>query len=190
VGLSATDKSLWAKSLLEGGIDVDKFLDTFLGDLFPELEDRPIHFAGESFGGKYVPVYAAMARRRFDSIILVDPFFDPSFHELSVYHHFCPLKGEAEGAEGKRPPRYLNETACAAMETAYGKCEKIGKECSATYDADVCFLAQKACKPVMKWIIAESVPGGRDPYDDRHICDEPVFCNDLGKLIRQVSEAQ
>ena len=196
MGLSATSESLWANSLLEGGIDVDKFLDIFLGDLFPELGGRPIHFAGESFGGKYVPVYAAMTRRMFESIILVDPFVDPALHALSMYEHFCPVRkvGRVNGEEGRRerkgapPPRYLNETACAAMEAGYGRCEKLRKECAATYDADVCWLAQDVCGRVERWVADEAGPGGRDPYDDRRTCGEPPLCNDMGKWLRGEEE--
>lgn len=165
---------------------MDKFLDVFLADLFPELGDgRPLHFAGESFGGKYVPVYTAMARRRFESVILVDAAVDPAAHALATYLHFCPVtREEQRGAmmqeEGSRPPRYLNETACAAMEAAYSRCDKARRACGATYDADTCWLAQEVCLPVMEWVLDETRPGGRDPYDDRRVCREMPLCNDLG----------
>jgi len=188
--MSATSESLWARSLLEGGIDVDKFLDAFLGDLFPELGARPVHFAGESFGGKYVPVYAAMTRRRFESIILVDPFVDPALHALSTYEHFCPVRrgdegfsGEGRGERKGAPPRYLNETACVAMEAGYGRCDRLRKECVATYDADICWLAGDVCNGVARWVADETGPGGRDPYDDRRTCGEPPLCNDMGKCL-------
>jgi carboxypeptidase C (cathepsin A) len=168
-------------SLLEGGIDMDKFLDTFLNDLFPELKDRPVHFAGESFGGKYVPVYTAMTRRKFESIILVDPYIDPALHALSMYEHFCPVKGdEREVQKDGRPPRYVNETACAAMESVYGKCDTFRKECESTYNADICFRGLDECEKVSKWVDREGRPGGRDPYDDRRTCGKPPLCNDMG----------
>ncbi|OIW32743.1 carboxypeptidase Y [Coniochaeta ligniaria NRRL 30616] len=180
VGLSATAEPLFANSLIEGGIDVDKFLDVFLTDLFPELSDRPIHFAGESFGGKYVPVYTAMTRRRFESIILVDPSIDPALQDLSMYLHYCPEKRERWEVEKSSPPRYLNETACAAMEAAYSKCDKLRRACVLTYDADTCWLAAHGCQEVTNWFMDEIRPGGRDPYDDRRVCKEAPLCNDLG----------
>jgi carboxypeptidase C (cathepsin A) len=185
VGLSGTAESLFANSLLEAGIDVDKFLDVFLTDLFPELSDRPIHFAGESFGGRYVPVYAAMTRRKFESIILVDPAIDQAIIGLSMYLHYCPEKQEPWGMEKSSPPPYLNETACAAMEAAYSRCDKLRKACVSTYDAEVCWLANDSCEGVGKWFADEVRPGGRDPYDDRRACREPPLCNDLGRYDSQ-----
>jgi carboxypeptidase C (cathepsin A) len=164
---------------------VDKFLDTFLGDLFPDLADRDIHFAGESFGGKYVPVYAAMTRRKFASVILVDPFVDPGNAALGTYDHFCPQDRESRRREEEgesSPPRYLNETACAAMAAAYSQCETLSKTCSATYDADFCFLASDGCNEVTKYFTDEIRPGGRDPYDDRQVCDKPPLCDDMGRF--------
>lgn len=185
VGLSGTPESLFANSLLEGGIDLDKFLDVFLTDLFPELGDRPIHFAGESFGGKYVPVYTAMTRRKFESIILVDPAIDPVLHELSLYLHYCPETRESRGTKEGSPPRYMNETACAAMEAAYSKCDTLRRACVSSYDADICWLAHDGCEGVMSWFGDEVRPGGRDPYDDRRVCREPPLCNDLGRSCYQ-----
>lgn len=180
VGFSGTNESLWAANLLEGGIDMDRFLDVFLTDLFPELSDHTLHSAGESFGGKYVPVYAAMTRRKFDSIILVDPFVDAAQRSLGVYQHFCPIKRDTETKDEEGPPRYLNETACAAMEAAYSRCEKLHRACVATYDADSCWLTEDGCADVDRWVADEVRPGGRDPYDDRRVCHEPPLCNDLG----------
>jgi cathepsin A (carboxypeptidase C) len=134
-----------------------------------------------------VPVYAAMTDRKFESIILVDPYVDPALHALSMYLHFCPEKTIGEGRMKKRddgpPPRYLNETACAAMESAYGRCDKLRRVCVATYDADMCRLAQDGCEGVAKWVADEVRPGGRDPYDDRRTCREPPLCNDMGIYI-------
>ncbi|KAB5576257.1 carboxypeptidase Y [Coniochaeta sp. 2T2.1] len=189
VGLSATrDPSLWAMSLREGGMDVDKFLDVFLTDLFPELEGREIHFAGESFGGKYVPVYAAMTRRRFESVVLVDPYVDPALHSLGSWGHFCPL-GESERREDRGGKitkggleRYLNATACEAMEGAYSKCERARRACSDTYEEYVCRVAARECEDVSKWWMDEIGPGGRDPYDDRSVCDRGIdLCHDMGQ---------
>lgn len=175
------DESLWAYDLLESSIDMDKFLDVFLTDLFPDLGDRDIHFAGESFGGQYVPAYVAMTRRRFDSVILVDPYVEPIRHSLGVYEHFCPLtRDKEEQTKGSGPPRYLNETACAAMEEDYSKCEKLQAPCSSSYDADICVLAGPDCLRLTRWFEDEIRPGGRDPYDDRNTCYEMPLCSDVG----------
>jgi carboxypeptidase C (cathepsin A) len=164
-------------------MDLGSFLDIFLNDLFPELADRPIHFAGESFGGKYVPVYTSMSRRVYESIVLVDPFLDPARHALGIYDHFCPAPGEPREPdnEGDRPSRYFNETVCRAMEDAYDHCSGLGDLCRMTYDPSICFIAREDCwNDFFAHLIDQAVPGGRDPYDDRHKCVKPPLCGGLG----------
>ncbi|KAF4986783.1 hypothetical protein FDECE_15773 [Fusarium decemcellulare] len=177
VGFSRThNPDLWTRDLQEGGMDFDKFLDGFL-DIFPEFHGRPIHFAGESFGGKYVPVYSAMTRRKFASIILVDPLIDLYNTIMGLYDHFCV--GNAAG-DAVRPPRYMNDTACELMEELSVNCEKMGQVCRDTYDENLCAGAVAACEPVGEEYMREVVPGGRHPYDDRLTCKEPPLCGNLG----------
>jgi cathepsin A (carboxypeptidase C) len=179
VGLSFTDdRSLWADDLLDAGIDFDKFLDGFF-DIFPDLKSRPLHFAGESFGGQYVPVYTAMAKRHYASIILVDPWINFAKAILGIYHHFCVYDSEETST---RPSKHLNETSCAEMEAHYTTCEKFGRQCEMSYDATICKDAYEKCAPIQEVFWREVVPGGRNPYDDRVTCTEPPLCGRLGKL--------
>lgn len=177
VGLSApNDSELWASDLAEAGIDFARFLDTFVEDVFPELEDRPIHITAESFGGHYGPVYTAMMRRKLASLILVDPFIDWNRLVLGAYTHLCvpaPLV---------RNGREFNATACKEMEKAYPACEAGGKACMLTYDADTCFAGFLACQSIWEQFEQVVVPGGWDPYDDRRICTDPPICGGQGKL--------
>lgn len=144
--------------------------------MFPELGDRPIHIAGESFGGKYVPTYAARMRRKLDSIILVDPFVDAHPLILGLYEHLCvptPLV---------RNGRQFNATACEVMEKGYSSCEQGAKQCDLTYDAETCAAGYEACQAIYDQFGQVVVEGGWDPYDDRHICHEPPLCGGQGKL--------
>ncbi|GJD00760.1 carboxypeptidase Y [Colletotrichum higginsianum] len=168
------DPSLWSKNLQESAIDLDKFLDVFLGEYFPSLQKRPIHFAGESFGGKYCPVYADLMRRRFDSVVLVNALVDYSDVSLGVYDHFCA----AEPTDARR--RGLNASTCEEMERGYSACEKFGRLCTATYDSDVCLTALLNCVEATEPYQREVVPGGQNPYDDRTKCIDPPMCGRLG----------
>ncbi|KAM0283776.1 hypothetical protein ACHAQH_002366 [Verticillium albo-atrum] len=174
VGFSdPTDSTLWAKSLGEAAIDLDSFLNVFLGDYFPSLQSKPIHLAGESFGGKYCPVYADLMRRHFDSVILVDALVDFSYATLGLYDHFCADKPLAHG-------RGLNVTSCAAMEEDLTACAKFGRLCTSTYDADICFAASEKCLAASEPYQRQIVSGGQNPYDDRTDCIDPPMCGRLG----------
>ncbi|KAI8711514.1 hypothetical protein NCS52_01415200 [Fusarium sp. LHS14.1] len=172
VGFSATeDTNLWAASLSEGGVDFDHFLETFLTDFFPQLQGRQIHLAGESFGGRYCPVYASMLKRKLASVMLFDAFVDEHWGALGAYRHIC------SSMIGSNP---LNSTACAEMEAAYPACHKFGQLCSSTYDADICRETSKKCAAIWEPFYREVVPGGRNPYDDRAKCTTPPMCGHLG----------
>lgn len=170
----------WAKNIRESAMDFDKLLDTFL-DLFPDLQGRPIHFSGESFGGKYVPTYTSMMRRKMDSIILVDPLIDFSQVILGIYDHFCLPASETSSADDG-PPRYMNATSCAEMEKHYAACDKFGQLCSTTYDGDFCMTAALKCLDMYEVYLREVVPGGRNPYDERLTCKTPPICGQLGEM--------
>ncbi|KAH7239774.1 Alpha/Beta hydrolase protein [Fusarium solani] len=173
VGFSATeDSDLWAASLTEGGVDFDHFLETFLTEFFPQLQDREVHLAGESFGGRYCPVYASMTKRKLTSVMLFNALVDERWRSLGAYRHLC---------RSKTISNPLNGTACAEMEAAYPACYKFGQLCSATYDADICSEASKNCAAVWEPFYQQVVPGGRNPYDDRTKCTTPPMCGHLGK---------
>lgn len=174
-----TDPSLWAANLVEAGIDFDKFLDTFFGDLFSTLRDRPIHIAGESFGGKYVPIYTSMTRHKIDSIILVNALVNMPQTVLGKYEHFCvPFPTPSEEASHHR----FNASSCTLMEEGYSQCDKFSRMCDLTYDADTCSTAFEKCLPLEEVFQREVAPGGRHPYDDRLICEKPPICGKLGEL--------
>ncbi|KAI8652073.1 hypothetical protein NCS56_01424100 [Fusarium sp. Ph1] len=164
VGFSGTeDSDLWAASLTEGGVDFDHFLETFLTEFFPQLQDREIHLAGESFGGRYCPVYASMTKRKLTSVMLFNAFVDERWRSLGAYRHLC---------RSKTISNPLNGTACAEMEAAYPACYKFGQLCSATYDADICSEASKNCAAVWEHFYQQVVPGGRMEQVEKYMNSE------------------
>ncbi|CAI4219620.1 unnamed protein product [Parascedosporium putredinis] len=181
IGLSTTnDSSLWPDDLLEGGVDFLRFLEGFLKDLFPHLSRNPIHFVGESFGGKYVPVYAAMSRRRAASVILVDPLIDLAYSSLGLYEHFCPTDADEAFLVKRDAPGNFNKTVCEDIERQSPACEKDGQACRDTYDGSHCDRAVESCTALFEYFEREVVPGGRHPYDDRLRCTEPPLCGNMG----------
>ena len=133
---------------------------------------------GESYGGKYVPSYAAQTRRKFTSLVLVDAVIDLPYTFLGLYEHLC-LPRHGSGLAGSEP--FANSTACEEMEKAYPTCARAGDLCRSTYDAVVCESANDACFEVFKWL--EMGSGARNPYDDRQVlpCDDILVCANLGQ---------
>lgn len=181
VGFSTPqDPSLWAGDLLEAGLDFSRFLDVFVEEAFPELASRPIHLAAESFGGRYAPTYASMMRRRFASLILVDPLINWPRSILGLYHHLCVPVPITRG------DRIFSVAACEQMVSGYSACERAATACDSTYDAEACLAAADTCQGMYDIFEREVVPGGWNPYDDRRQCEEPPMCGGMG--MEQVAQ--
>ncbi|KAF4881882.1 Carboxypeptidase Y-like protein [Colletotrichum fructicola] len=180
VGFSYTnDSNLWAHDLNDAENDFDKFLDIFLDDVFPELSNRSIHFAGESFGGQYVPTYVSRMRRRLDSIILVNALVIFPKVVLGLYEHFC-MPTSVQGVELSVSRRGFNDTECAKMAAGYPTCDHFSRLCDMAYDGKTCEAAYGACKLFEDVVMNKVTPGGLNPYDDRVDCIEPPLCGRLG----------
>jgi cathepsin A (carboxypeptidase C) len=171
-------------NIIEAAGDFNAFMSAFLVDMFPQYARVPLHIAGESFGGKYVPEFVQYISQRqmlgsdgvvpvpIQSIILVDPVVDAiTAGVLGHYDHFC-----GEGVEAH--PHGFNDTACRALEAATPQCERLVAVCGDTYDRNVCETATTFCEENLgKWLSRDVFPGGRDPYDDRKKCgDNPPVC--------------
>lgn len=174
VGFSdPADPGLWAENLDVAALDFDKFLDGFFAQFPDQASGRQVIFAGESFGGKYVPIYASRSRRRFDSVILVDPYIDYAHGALGLYEHFC-IRGEERVG--------INKTECEAIERAYPACDRHGQMCRSTYDPLLCETAMKICDERVTRHLQDG-PRGRNPYDDRLECGELPLCGTIGMRV-------
>ncbi|KAK3318957.1 carboxypeptidase Y [Apodospora peruviana] len=174
-------------NVVEAAEDFTRFLITFFGQVFPQYAANPLHFAGESFAGKYIPGYVHyMEQRRkqgllpslptIQSIILVDAVIDTvSSSVLSLYDHFCDVDDEIGAPTTKKP---FNTTACDALENAAPECQRLDALCRDTYDGNVCQISHEVCFDTLGgWLMDDVREGGRDPYDDRKACGpNPPIC--------------
>lgn len=58
VGFSYSDPGIQVATTEQAALDVHSFLTIFF-DAFTEFKNRPFHLAGESYGGRYLPVFAS-----------------------------------------------------------------------------------------------------------------------------------
>ena len=174
VGFSTvTNDSFLPYTLKETAEDFSVFLSLFC-ESFPHLSELPLHLAGESFGGHYVPAIVQhvirshsqpsknpnVFRGHFDSIILANAFVDPVSSLLGSYEFLCTSSPEATGVEGP----VLNATSCGAIAEAYPVCETLGKLCTKTYIGPICRAANETCQEM----IGKYFPiteGRRNPFD-------------------------
>ncbi|RMZ77601.1 hypothetical protein DV737_g4278, partial [Chaetothyriales sp. CBS 132003] len=190
VGFSAIeDRDDIAVTLREGARDVYQFLVTLSHDVFPHFAHRPWHLTGESMGGHYVTGYAQYIaalekenaelgiapRINISSAVIVDGYIDQSRSSVGFYDFFCT----DWAADGRHWP-LMSDSACVVMAAGVPTCEVVGAHCRESYDRKVCESAIETCdETVGKYFYAGIRPGGWDPYDSRHRCEEPPLCSDF-----------
>ncbi|RDW75873.1 hypothetical protein BP5796_06694 [Coleophoma crateriformis] len=191
VGFSSVNGSIEGgpATLLEAAADFEKFLTIFFTEAFPQFSTQPFHLTGESFAGHYLPAFTKYIGERqkmlakdhlpvpIQSLVLVDSAVDLVMSVIGgLYDHFC----SRDEAGNLNKPNGFNQTACTAMEESLPACEKLIHQCDDTYDKNVCMYAVTYCEEVVgKWLFNDIVKGGRDPYDDRKVCEEPPLCDDF-----------
>lgn len=172
VGFSlARHPSAIPSSLPESSPDFITTLQVFFGEIFTQFASNALYIAGESFGGRYAPYYAAdilrtqrqktagsLEKTPLAGLILVDAMVDSNWEALGQYHLFCT----------DNHPNVLrfNETACRAMAAAAPECERLLNICQSSYDEQICKTATEYCEENLgKYYQQEVEAHRRSPYD-------------------------
>ena len=178
VGFSPARNGSGPDNMKDAASDFNTFLHVFFSEMFPQFSMHAIHFAGESFGGHWVPEFVeriskhqqvdvpGTTRIRFNSILLFDPVISyMGSADLAAYDHFCSQDSRVR----------FNETACRAMEETMPECDYLHRACLDTYDVNICRTAFTYCAEIHgKWF-NEYGPNQPDPYNDRFICKPGAF---------------
>lgn len=156
---------------------MNTFLNVFQTLIFPSTSKARIHFAGESFAGRYIPAYTKhiiekqnsnapdAVPGKIDSLVLINAVIDQLQNYLGQIDHFCSTKaGENGFGTG------FNSTACAAMKRAMPECERQDQMCRDRSTPTNCRRAYTTCQTgIGKWFQNDVRPGGRNPYDGKII---------------------
>jgi cathepsin A (carboxypeptidase C) len=163
-------------TLATAAIDFNIFLSVFYSSLFPSLSNQPLHIAGESFGGRYVPAYTKYiveqqksnrkpsVPAKINSIVLISASVDHASTSLGEIDHFC--------SDSKRENGFgsgFNTTACSAMKRAASACERAGRTCRNSFTQVDCRQAMNTCNQIGKWFGQGVKAGGNNPYDGEHL---------------------
>jgi cathepsin A (carboxypeptidase C) len=147
-----------------------------LQEAFPLTRSLPLHVAGESYAGRFIPVYAATiidfnnlvdpsSRIPLASIMVGNGWSSPLDTETSLYAVSCHVYDSIA-------PIY-NATECAAMAAATDQCELMMEGCVAVPDELICTNAGKYCDEHLLYSIKDKY---LTPYDRTLTCPEPGDC--------------
>lgn len=156
----------------EAAVDLAFFFNTFFAQIFPDRAKLPLHIAGESYGGHYVPTFvdhvlADRARNSRDayngdisSIILINAIFDMTAPAVGAWELLCSnFRGQI-----------FNETVCDKISAAMPECEQLGRDCRRTNDGYICLAARMYCEDAIEsFYQAEEEAGNKSPYNSRSL---------------------
>lgn len=173
VGFSYADDDSHIFDTPSAAQDVVAFITIFF-DVFNEFKDRAFHIAGESYGGRYVPVFASAlydaiekgkkdgkeVRVKFESVLIGNGITEPIETELSKFDMLCT------GATGHAPP--INIATCVELQKTVPYCRSwLKKGCLDHFDTLECGAAHRFCGTMFEEAIKEL---GLNRYDLRKKC--------------------
>ncbi|KAI0756369.1 Alpha/Beta hydrolase protein [Daedaleopsis nitida] len=149
VGFSYADPGVTVSSTVQAGQDIAAFLTIFF-EYFSQLKGRPFHLAGESYGGRYLPVYAAaildqnvqlvesgMTPINLSSVMITNGCTDFLGMLTSYYEIQCEDHGF---------PSFTSVADCVSMKQMVPPCQKkIQKSCKDVLDNVGCAEAWNFC---------------------------------------------
>ncbi|KZO99184.1 alpha/beta-hydrolase [Calocera viscosa TUFC12733] len=174
----------------QGRGDVWAFLQAFVESM--GLGGRDFHIAGESYAGRYIPVYAAYIvdqNRRvaaqglrplnLQSVLIGNGYTDVRTMLPSYYDIACT---------NVSVPPYLDIAQCVRMKRAIPRCERMLDDlCVTVLDPLGCSAARLFCEKELwqpTWV------SGRNPYNVAEVCppsDDPVVsCYPIMESIQKL----
>ncbi|KZV59826.1 serine carboxypeptidase [Peniophora sp. CONT] len=174
VGYSYSEFGETVYTTEEAAVDVAKFVFLFFEN-FPQFKGRAFHMAGESYGGRYIPLFAAavydqnalLEANGYDpvnlsSAIIGNGMTDPAGMVESYYDMTCT---------GASVFPVLPISTCVRMKKALPRCHKWTKEsCIDQFDAMNCEAASSFCSSE---IMSPFFTTGLNVYDISRPCEDP-----------------
>ncbi|KIY65085.1 serine carboxypeptidase [Cylindrobasidium torrendii FP15055 ss-10] len=175
-GWSYADYGETVSTTEEAAVDIAAFVAVFF-EHFVKFKGRKFHFAGESYGGRFLPLFGAavydqnkylieqgMTPVNLASVMIGNGMTEFSSMLLSYYDMACTAATIA-------PVVSISE--CVKMKQAIPRCEKWLKEaCIDSWDAINCGAAYQVCQDL---IDGPYQALGLNPYDITRPCDGELF---------------
>ncbi|WWC66700.1 uncharacterized protein I206_100604 [Kwoniella pini CBS 10737] len=182
VGFSHSEHGQKVATTEAAAKDVQAFVSIFF-ETFKEFEGRAFHMAGESYGGRYLPLFASAvvdgnkklvkegkAPINLQSVLIGNGVTD-QFSTIESYFPFqCTLNGDLT-----EPVQ--NIANCVFMAESLPKCSKLAhKNCIESHDYTNCAIALNYCQEVLETSFWEA---GVNPYDVTKACSPKELSDSL-----------
>ncbi|KAJ7099722.1 peptidase S10 serine carboxypeptidase [Mycena epipterygia] len=185
VGFSYADYGETVETTEDASKNVYAFISIFF-ETFSQFKGRPLHLSGESYGGRYLPVFAseiydqnklAISEGRqmlnLQSIIIGNGITDIS----TLY----PGRYDIECGTAALDVPFQSISACVRMKAALPRCQKLMQQsCIDQFDAIDCRAAVNFCDSELSTGMWAS---GRNVYDISKMCVGDGLCYEENGVI-------
>ncbi|KAF6758881.1 serine carboxypeptidase, partial [Ephemerocybe angulata] len=175
VGFSYADHGEHVGTTEEAAKDIAAFVHVFF-EHFKKFQGRPFHMAGESYGGRYIPVFAAEVYDQNRRLVEqgVQPINLTSImigNGLTDFYSMFAAYYDMACTPATRHP-ILDIATCVRMKQAVPRCMKWAQQgCVDTFDQFSCQAAISFCGAE---IVEPFFASGLNPYDISVECDGPI----------------
>ncbi|PWY89168.1 alpha/beta-hydrolase [Aspergillus heteromorphus CBS 117.55] len=183
VGFSYVDEGYdLPRDSYEAAVDMHRFLQLFVSEVFPEKLESPFHISGESYAGHYVPflgaqiveqnkLYPHEPQVNLKSCLVGNGYMSPKDTTFGYWETLCTTN------PGIAQPVF-NQTRCDIMAENLPRCMELYDVCMEHPDPAVCHAADQVCfDGIIGWYDNESsTPGGRNRFDITRPCEVEDLC--------------
>ncbi|PYH93372.1 alpha/beta-hydrolase [Aspergillus ellipticus CBS 707.79] len=172
-------------------VDMHRFLQLFVSEVFPEKLGVPFHISGESYGGHYVPylgaqiiehnkLYPNEPQVNLKSCLVGNGAMSPKDKIFGYWETLCTTN------PGVAQPVF-NETRCDIMAENLPRCMELADVCAQNPDPAICHAAGVVCYDgiISFYDDESSFPGGRNRFDITIPCAYDDLCYIQGALIQK-----
>ncbi|KAF8164869.1 Alpha/Beta hydrolase protein [Crassisporium funariophilum] len=185
VGFSYADHGETIETTEAASKNIHAFISIFF-ETFQQFSGRPLHLSGESYGGRYLPVFASeiydqnqvAIREGHPTINLQSVLIGNGITDISTLYQG---RYEVECGTASLPVPFQTIAACVRMRTALPRCQKAMREaCIDQFDSMNCRAAVNFCDSELSTGMWAS---GRNVYDISKPC-EGELCYKENDLIK------
>ncbi|KAJ8482319.1 hypothetical protein ONZ51_g5445 [Trametes cubensis] len=187
VGFSYADYGESTTTTLEAANDIAAFISIFF-EHFTKLKGRALHLAGESYGGRYIPVFASTIYDRNAELEKagIAPINLASImigNGCTDFGTMMPSYYDAQCADPTFPP-VLDISSCVKMKQMLPRCEqRYTASCVDKFDAIDCKAAASFCNEALS-----SFFKNHNPYDRSRLCSGMAGMTECYPVVRYLED--
>ncbi|OCH92452.1 serine carboxypeptidase [Obba rivulosa] len=173
VGFSYAEYGETVDNSVDAGRDIAAFTAIFF-EHFTKFKGRAFHLAGESYGGRYLPVFATEVYE-LNAKLLEAGLTPVNLSSVMIGNgctHFPSMTSSYYNMQCQNisGPPVQNIQTCVTMKQGVPRCEKMLESCVDAFNPIDCMAATAFCEALL-W--EPYLATGYNPYDITTLCDGP-----------------